>query len=155
MGLFGRSARADEEESLVQEPYEDLPSLPEPPRSTMIAVGATVAGTLKGEGIIQVEGTVEGEIDLKGAVLVTPTGLVRGPVTADVIRIAGRVEGVVHAREKLLLQKTGSLEGDMTTPALEVEEGGQLNGRSTMPPRPRPGVPQPAPEREEEEQPEG
>lgn len=150
MGLFGRTARADDEESLVQEPYEDLPSLPEPPRSTMIAVGATVAGTLRGEGVIQVEGTVEGEIDLSGAVIVTPTGLVKGPVTADVIRIAGRVEGVVCAREKLLLQKSGSLEGDMTTPALEVEEGGRLNGRSTMPPSPQQGVPQPASTRQAE-----
>ena len=56
MGLFGRSARAEDEESLVQEPYEDLPSLPEPPSSTVIAAGATVTGTLRGEGIIQVEG---------------------------------------------------------------------------------------------------
>ena len=78
----------------------------------MIAAGATVTGTLRGEGIIQVEGTVEGEIDLKGAVIIAPTGLVKGPVTADVIRMAGRIEGVVCARERLLLQKTGSLEGD-------------------------------------------
>ena len=139
MGLFGRSARAEDEESLVQEPYEDLPSLPEPPSSTVIAAGATVTGTLRGEGIIQVEGTVEGEIDLKGAVIIAPTGLVKGPVTADVIRMAGRIEGVVCARERLLLHKTGSLEGDMTTPSLEVEDGGRLNGRSTMPPRPQQG----------------
>ena len=45
MGLFGRSARAEDEESLVQEPYEDLPSLPEPPSSTVIAAGATVTGS--------------------------------------------------------------------------------------------------------------
>lgn len=146
MGLFGRQSRTENEEALVQEQYEDLPSLPEPPSSTVIAAGATVTGTLRGEGIIQVEGTVEGEIDLKGAVMVSPSGLVKGPLTADVIRIAGRVEGVVNARERLLLQKTGSLEGDMTTPALEVEDGGRLNGRSTMPPRPQPGyIPQPAP----------
>lgn len=141
MGLFGRAARAEDEESLVQETYEDLPSLPEPPSSTVISAGAEVTGTLRGEGIIQVEGTVAGEIDLKGAVIITPTGLVKGPVTADVIRIAGRIEGVVCARERLLLQKTGSLEGDMTTPALEVEDGGRLNGRSTMPPHTQPSGP--------------
>lgn len=155
MGLFGRAARAEDEESFVQEPYEDLPSLPEPPSSTLIAAGATVSGTLRGEGIIQVEGTVEGEIDLKGAVIITPTGLVKGPMTADVIRVAGRIEGVVCARERLLLQKTGSLEGDMTTPSLEVEDGGRLNGRSTMPPHQQQGVPysppaaDPAPQAEE------
>lgn len=134
MGLFGKPARLDEEEAILQDQYEDLPTLPEPPKSTVIAVGATISGTLRGEGIIQVEGTVEGEIDLKGAVIVAPTGLIKGPVTADVVRLAGRIEGTVNARERLLLQRTGSLEGDMTTPALEVEDGGRLNGRSTMPP---------------------
>lgn len=152
MGLFGRSARADEEETFVQKPHEDIPDLSEPPKSTRIAAGATVSGTLRGEGVIEVEGTVEGEIDLKGAVMVAPTGLVKGPVTADVIRIAGRIEGIVCAREHLLLQRTGSLEGDMTTPSLVVEDGGRLNGRSTMPPHPQqPGVscPAPAPQLEE------
>ena len=135
MGLFGKPARLEEEETVIQDQYDDLPTLPEPPSSTVIAAGATVTGTLRGDGIMQVEGTVEGEIDLKGAVIVTPTGLIKGPVTADVIRLAGRIEGVVTARERLLLQKTGSLEGDMTTPTLEGEDGGRLNGRSTMPPR--------------------
>lgn len=139
MGLFGKPARLDEEEAILQDQYEDLPTLPEPPSSTVISAGATVTGALRGEGIIQVEGTVEGEIELNGAVIVTPTGLIKGPVTADVIRLAGRIEGVVTARERLLLQKTGSLEGDMSTPSLEVEDGGRLNGRSTMPPRPQTG----------------
>ena len=139
MGLFGKPARMDEEEAVLQDQYEDLPTLPEPPSSTVISAGATVTGALRGEGIIQVEGTVEGEIELNGAVIVTPTGLVKGPVTADVIRLAGRIEGVVTARERLLLQKTGRLEGDMSTPSLEVEDGGRLNGRSTMPPRPQTG----------------
>lgn len=62
MGLFGKPARLDEEEAVLQDQYEDLPTLPEPPSSTVISAGATVTGALRGEGIIQVEGTVEGEI---------------------------------------------------------------------------------------------
>lgn len=133
MGFWGRQAREEEEEVLIQEEYEPLPSLPEPPSSTVIAAGAVVSGTLRGDGIIQVEGTVEGEIDQRGAVMVSPTGLVKGPVTADVVRIAGRIEGNISAKERLLLQKTGSVEGDISTPVLEVEEGGRINGRITMP----------------------
>ena len=142
MGFFGKQPRTDETETTMQEPYEDLPTLPEPPRSTVVALGATMTGALRGDGVIQVEGTVEGEIDLQGAVIIAPTGLIKGPITADVVRIAGRVEGPVFARERLLLQKTGSLEGDMTTPALEVEDGGRLNGRSTMPPAAQQHLPQ-------------
>lgn len=133
MGFFSRQTKEEENVLIQEEEYEPLPTLPEPPSSTIIAAGASVSGTLRGDGIIQIEGTVEGEIDLNGAVIVMPTGLIKGPVTAGVIRIAGRIEGNVTAKERLLLQKTGSIEGDMTTPILEVEEGGRLNGRSIMP----------------------
>ena len=134
MGLFGRQAREEEDNILeaVSE-QEELPSLPEPPSSTVVASGAIIAGTMKGEGITQVEGVVEGEIDLKGAVIVAPNGLVKGPVTADVIRVAGRIEGVVNAREHLFIEKTGSLQGDFTTVSLVVEDGGRLNGTASMP----------------------
>lgn len=136
MGLFGRQAREEEDNVLeaVSE-QEELPSLPEPPSSTVVASGATIAGTMKGEGIIQVEGVVEGEIDLKGAVIVAPSGLVKGPVTADVIRVAGRIEGTVNARDHLFIEKTGSLQCDFTTVSLVVEDGGRLNGTASMPPK--------------------
>ena len=91
-----------------------------------------MSGTLRGEGVIQVEGIVEGEIDLKGAVIVTPTGHIKGPVAADTVHIAGCIMGDVMARDHMRLEKTGSLEGDVTTVSLVVEDGGHLNGRSNM-----------------------
>ena len=134
MGLFGRQAREEDEDVLeISAGKEELPSLPEPPSSTVVASGATIVGTLKGEGIIQVEGVVEGEIDLKGAVIVAPSGLVKGPVTADVVRVAGCIEGVVHAKDHLFIEKTGSLKGDFSTVSLVVEDGGRLNGTASMP----------------------
>lgn len=136
MALFGKKHVEEEEDVLdtaASVSQEELPDLPEPPSSTVVASGTTIAGTMRGEGIIQVEGTVEGEIDLKGAVIVTPGGLVKGPVTADVIRVAGRIEGVVNARDHLFIEKTGSLQGDFTTVSLVVEDGGRLNGTASMP----------------------
>ena len=136
MALFGRKHVEEEEDVLdtsASVSQEDLPDLPEPPSSTVVASGTSITGTMKGEGIIQVEGVVVGEIDLKGAVIVAPSGLVSGPVTADVIRIAGRVEGVVSARDHLFIEKTGSLQGDFTTVSLVVEDGGRLNGTASMP----------------------
>ncbi len=113
---------------------EELDDIPVPPRagSTVIAQGITVTGAFHGEGVIQVEGVVEGEFDLTGAVIVAETGLVRGPIKANVVRVAGRVEGSVHAREHMRLEPTGSLEGDVVTASLVVEDGGSLNGRCAM-----------------------
>lgn len=115
-----------------QEQYEEVPGLPTPLSTTVIASGVTLTGTLRGEGVVQVEGVVEGEIELKGATIVAATGLVKGPVSADVVQVAGRIEGGVLARDHMRLEKTGSLEGDVTTVSLVVEDGGRLNGRSSM-----------------------
>ena len=134
MGFFSRARDVEVDTAAVQpaEPQEDIPSLPTPLTSTVIATGLTVSGTLEGEGVIQVEGVVKGQIDLNGAVIVTTTGSIEGPVTANVIQIAGSIRGNCVAREHMCLEKTGSLEGDVTTTSLIVHDGGRLNGRSNM-----------------------
>ncbi len=132
MGFFGMQ-KVDSPADVPALPNEEPVSPPAPARagSTVIAQGITFTGTLRGEGVIQVEGVVEGEFDLTGAVIVAESGLIRGPVAADVVRVAGRVEGNVHAREHMRLESSGSLDGDVTTASLVVEDGGILNGRCT------------------------
>jgi len=132
MGFFG-TQKSEPPVEVAALPKEEPVSAPAPPRagSTVIASGITVTGTLRGEGVVQVEGMVEGEFDLTGAVIVAESGLVRGPITADVVRVAGCIEGNVHAREHMRLEPTGSVDGDVTTASLVVEDGGSLNGRCT------------------------
>lgn len=112
----------------------DIPELPEPRSNTVIAKDLVVAGKLSGEGVVQIEGTVEGEVNLKGYVIVTPTGKVKGPIEADVIRIAGRVEGNLISHDHVQLERTGTINGDVTTVSFVIENGGRLNGRTTMVP---------------------
>lgn len=134
MGFFGMQKAAPPVSVAPIPQEEEMDDIPIPPRagSTVIAQGITVTGTLRGEGVVQVEGVVDGEFDLTGAVIVAESGLVRGPIKADVVRVAGRVEGSVHAREHMRLEPTGSLEGDVSTASLVVEDGGSLNGRCAM-----------------------
>lgn len=112
----------------------DIPELPEPRSNTVIAKDLIVTGKLSGEGVVQIEGTVEGEINLKGYVIVTATGKVKGPVEADVIRIAGQVEGNLISHDHVQLERTGTINGDVTTVSFVIENGGRLNGRTTMVP---------------------
>ena len=138
MGFFGMQKVEPQAEVPVL-PKEEPVSAPAPSRagSTIIAQGITFTGTLQGEGVVQVEGVVAGEFDMTGAVIVAESGLVRGPITADVVRVAGRVEGNIHAREHMRLESSGSLDGDVTTASLVVEDGGILNGRcTTLKPQP-------------------
>lgn len=134
MGLFGGQAKVPDqlEDRYTAEDQEEMPQLPEPHTNTVIAKDLTVTGTLRGDGVVQIEGRVEGEVSLKGYVIVSPTGVIKGPIEADVIRIAGSVEGNITAHDHLRLEKTGSVEGDVTTVSFVIEDGGWLNGRTTM-----------------------
>ena len=139
MGFFS-TPKTDTQMSVISDSERQQESLPSPAKisSTVITQGVTVKGTIRGEGVVQVEGVVEGEFSMVGAVIVSDTGLVRGPVSADVVRVAGRVEGNVVAREHMRLEQSGTLIGDVATASLVVEDGGCLNGRSTMTKAPEP-----------------
>ena len=139
MGFFS-TPKTDTQMSVISDSERQQESLPSPAKisSTVITQGVTVKGTIRGEGVVQVEGVVEGEFSMVGAVIVSDTGLVRGPVSADVVRVAGRVEGNVVAREHMRLEQTGTLIGDVATASLVVEDGGCLHGRSTMTKAPEP-----------------
>lgn len=145
MGFFNSASKTEikvETQPLLPPEEElELSSLPKPRASTVITEGVTLTGRLCGEGSLQIEGTVEGEIELEGSVAISATGLVKGPITAGIVRVAGRVEGNISAREHLRLEKTGHIQGDVSTASLVVEDGGRLNGRSAMldaPPEPVP-----------------
>ncbi|MCI9243149.1 MAG: polymer-forming cytoskeletal protein [Lawsonibacter sp.] len=137
MGLFGGPSKQEPinptpfDGDAFEEPFDSLPSLPKAHGNTIIAKGITFTGVIRGEGSVQVEGCVEGEIDLSGSVTVATTGLIQGPVTADIVRVAGDVQGSVTAREHLCLERTGGIHGDVATASLVVENG-RLDGSSTM-----------------------
>lgn len=133
MGFFN-SPKVEQQLPVALEGDKPQESLPPPQKvsSTLITQGVTIKGTVEGEGVVQVEGEVEGEFHMVGAVIVADTGLVRGPISADVVRVAGKVEGNVTAREHMRLEQTGTLIGDVATASLVVEDGGRLNGRSSM-----------------------
>ena len=139
MGFFG-TPKVEQKAPIALEGERHQESLPPPQKvsSTLITQGITLKGTVEGEGVVQVEGTVVGEFNMVGAVIVADTGVVKGPITADVVRVAGKVEGNVTAREHMRLESTGALTGDVTTASLVVEDGGRLNGRSTMMKEPEP-----------------
>ena len=114
-----------------EEPFDEIPPLPKANNNTIIAQGITFTGMIRGEGNVQIEGRLEGEVDLMGSVTVANGGVVQGPVTADAVRVAGDLTGSVTAREHLCLERTGSIHGDVATASLMVENG-RLDGSSTM-----------------------
>jgi cytoskeletal protein CcmA (bactofilin family) len=106
---------------------------------SIIAKDLTVVGDLTSEGVIKIEGTVEGVIRAATQVLVAPGAVVRGDLhTAEAV-IGGRIEGTVHATDRVEVQSTAAIHGDVLTRRIVVLEGGTVNGSVKMGTTPEPG----------------
>lgn len=89
-------------------------------------------GDLRGTGGVRIEGALEGEIAVRGLVIIGETGRVNcGSLKADTVIVAGAVNGKIFA-EKLEIRATGRVYGDVTTQSFSTDEGAFLRGKVTM-----------------------
>lgn len=89
-------------------------------------------GTLRIHDGLQVDGTVDGHVEVSGGMSVGPRGVLRGDVHADTASVAGRIEGTLVVEGHLHLLATGHLEGEVSYGSLQVERGGELSGRTSQ-----------------------
>jgi cytoskeletal protein CcmA (bactofilin family) len=107
---------------------------------SIIAKDLTVVGNLTSDGVVKVEGTVEGVIRAATQILIAPGAVIRGDLhTAEAI-IGGRIEGTVHATDRVEVQSTAAIQGDVMTRRIVVLEGGTVNGAVKMAAAPEPGL---------------
>lgn len=98
--------------------------------STVLGRGVVIAGHIRGEGSLRIDGTVEGEIHVAGDVYVGESAVVRAHIHARNVTIAGEVHGNVAAEGRLELTRSGRLYGDLRARVLAIAEGGLFEGRS-------------------------
>jgi cytoskeletal protein CcmA (bactofilin family) len=99
---------------------------------TVIGPGTSFVGTLKSDGNIRIDGSVEGDIEILGNLIVGESGRAIATIKAQNVHISGAVKGEVTAVEQLEISPTGKVWGDITTAALHIEPGGLFRGQSAM-----------------------
>jgi len=100
--------------------------------TTVLGPGINWKGDLRGKGGVRIEGTLEGEIAVRGLVIVGETGRVTcNTLKAGTVIVAGTVNAPIVA-EKLEIRATGRVYGDVTTQSFSTEEGAFLRGKVTM-----------------------
>jgi cytoskeletal protein CcmA (bactofilin family) len=100
--------------------------------TSVLGAGVIWQGSISGSGGVRVEGTFEGQIALKGLLVIGETG----KVTCDNVRaanviVAGAVKGNISA-QKVEIRSTGRVWGDIVTTAFATEEGAFLRGQIRM-----------------------
>lgn len=101
----------------------------------MATIGQSIVfkGELTGDEDLEIDGQVEGTVDLKNHQLtIGPNGNLKAEVTAKSIIVIGRVKGNLCASDRIEIQATGIVQGDLRAPSLNVQEGAVLNGGIDM-----------------------
>lgn len=87
-----------------------------------------IVGDVETNGIIKVEGVIDGAVRGARQVLLGRSGVIHGDVrTADAV-IGGKIVGSLLATDRVEIQGTASVEGDIYTKSIVVFEGGSING---------------------------
>lgn len=95
----------------------------------ILGKGLVFRGELTGEGDLQVQGQLEGKINVTGTVVILEGASIQADVSASEIVVGGVVRGNLSASGRVEVLSTGHLVGDVRGRVLVVREGAALNGK--------------------------
>ena len=98
----------------------------------IIAKGTKVVGDFFSEGDLRIDGTIEGNINTPGKVVVGKEGLIKGKLECSNAYFEGKLTGTLELTGTLTLKDSAFIEGDVITQKLAVEPGATFNVNCTM-----------------------
>jgi cytoskeletal protein CcmA (bactofilin family) len=99
---------------------------------SVIGSGMRIVGDIESNGVIKVEGIIDGSVRGARQLLLGKGGTIHGDIYAVDAILGGTVVGTVVASERVEIQGTSSVEGDIHTKSMVVLEGGMINGAVRM-----------------------
>jgi cytoskeletal protein CcmA (bactofilin family) len=98
----------------------------------LISSGTDITGDIKSTGDIRIDGSLTGNLNTKGKVVIGPTGKVNGEVVCKNSEVSGNVEGRIIVNQLLILKASSRILGDIATLKLSIEPGAIFSGNCKM-----------------------
>ena len=99
-------------------------------RGTLIAKGLKIVGSVTAEGLVEVNGQIDGELHCTSLVIARGAH-VNGTVAAERVVVDGTVEGPIHGGD-VTLKSQAHVVGDIHHQSLAIETGAFFDGRSVQ-----------------------
>lgn len=96
---------------------------------SIISANLTITGHMNTNGDVQIDGTIDGDVQSKQITL-GESGVVNGAIVADLARISGTVNGSITARV-VELGRAAKITGDINHFSLAIEPGAFIQGQLT------------------------
>jgi cytoskeletal protein CcmA (bactofilin family) len=98
-------------------------------REAVIGPSTRVRGRIGGDGDLLVEGSVEGDIAVRGDLVIGERAKAASNVDANAVTIRGELEGDVRARGMVRIESGARVRGDINGESFALEEGAEFRGR--------------------------
>lgn len=97
--------------------------------NTIIGAGSSIKGDLHIAGFIRIDGTLDGNLETQGRVIVGDNARIRANINASSVTVGGIVEGDIVAPEGVTVFSTGMIIGDVITKRLKIEDNVVIQGQ--------------------------
>jgi cytoskeletal protein CcmA (bactofilin family) len=104
-------------------------TVPEFGQKTIITAATIITGEIQGQGDLNLEGQLTGNIEIGGLLFVGKAGSFKGEATAENMIIEGRVEGQIKATVKIEIRSSGYIQGNIFCQQIVIAEGAFLDGK--------------------------
>lgn len=95
---------------------------------SFISDGAEVRGAYGGKTNLLIAGTLHGDVEIDGTVMITTPAAVLGNVSGVNVVVSGRVAGDVRARKVAEVRRKAVVSGDVVAREIYVAVGAQVDG---------------------------
>lgn len=99
-------------------------------KGTVIAKGLKIVGSVTAEGLIEVNGQIDGELHCT-SLIISQGAHVVGTIAAQRVVVDGRVEGPIQGGD-VFLKSQAHVVGDIHHQSLSIESGAYFDGRSVQ-----------------------
>ena len=99
---------------------------------TFLGPDTNINGNLESKGSIRIEGTIKGDVNVTGDLLIGEKANITGNVFANDVYISGTLEGNVYAKGMLKAFCSAKLYGDIEVKSFVTDEGAQIHGKCNM-----------------------
>jgi len=99
---------------------------------TLIGDQCFLIGSLNVNGLIKIDGSIDGDIICEDDVILGESGHIKGNTMCTNAYINGILNGNISCKSTLSIEACGKVKGDISVKKLVISEGGILDGKCTM-----------------------
>ena len=99
---------------------------------TLIGEQCSIIGSLNVNGLIKIDGSIDGDIICEDDIILGESGHIKGNTVCNNAYINGILHGNISCKNTLTIESCGKVKGDISVKKLMISEGGILDGKCTM-----------------------